>query len=158
MSPVDRVGVYFQGFTSPQLSCTRANWFELFMLAMGCTVMGLKGPTQGPSLTVCLHGGGGPQIGEVTRGRSPHLSCKRGQIKMRDYIDRRVTSPTWSPPPPCRQALRVPQSHDRCTLGLVIHWKKTLRSYRVNSRKGWVMGITVSPPKSKTIVVAFPVS
>ena len=32
-----------------------------------------------------LHGDGGPQIGEVTCGRSPHLSCKRGQIKMRDY-------------------------------------------------------------------------
>ena len=35
---------------------------------------------------------------------SPHLSCKRDKIKMRDYIDRRVTppkrvtSPTWSSP------------------------------------------------------------
>ena len=29
-------------------------------------------------------GGGRPQIGEVTFGRSPHLSCKRDQIKMRD--------------------------------------------------------------------------
>ena len=36
----------------------------------------------------CLHGGGGPQIGGVTCGRSPHLSCKRDQIKMRDYIER----------------------------------------------------------------------
>ena len=83
--------------------------------------MGLKGPTQGPSLTACLRGGGGPQIGEVTRGRSPHLSCKGDQIKMRDYMNRRVTSPTWGPPPPCRQALSFPQSHDRCTLGLVIN-------------------------------------
>ena len=39
-------------------------------------------------------------------GGSPHLSCKRDQIKMRDYMDRRVTppkrvtSPTWGPPPP----------------------------------------------------------
>ena len=47
---------------------------------------------------------GGPQIGEVTCGWSPHLSCKRDQIKMRDYMDRgvtppkRVTSPTWGPP------------------------------------------------------------
>ena len=44
-------------------------------------------------------------------GGSPHLSCKRDQIKMRDYMDRRVTppkwvtSPTWGPPPPCKQAL-----------------------------------------------------
>ena len=35
--------------------------------------------------------GGGPQIGEVTCGGSPHLSCKRDQIKMRDFMDRRVT-------------------------------------------------------------------
>ena len=39
-------------------------------------------------LMVCLHGGGGPQVGEVTCGRSPHLSCKRDQIKMRDYMGR----------------------------------------------------------------------
>ena len=56
-------------------------------------------------LRVCLHEGGGPQIGEVTFGGSPHLSCKHNQIKMRDYVDRRVASPTWGPPPPCKQAL-----------------------------------------------------
>ena len=28
---------------------------------------------------------GDPQVGEVTCGGSPHLSCKRDQIKMRDY-------------------------------------------------------------------------
>ena len=33
----------------------------------------------------------GPQIGEVTCGGSPHLSCKRDQIKMRDYMDRWIT-------------------------------------------------------------------
>ena len=61
--------------------------------------------------SACLHGGGGPQVGEVTCGGSPHLSCKRDQIKMRDYMDRRVTppkrvtSPTWDPPPPYKQAL-----------------------------------------------------
>ena len=38
-------------------------------------------------------------------GGSPHLSCKRDQIKMRDYMNRRVTpperitSPTLGPPP-----------------------------------------------------------
>ena len=52
------------------------------------------------------------QVGEVTCGGLPHLACKRYQIKMRDYMDRRVTpplkrvtSPTWGPPPPCKQAL-----------------------------------------------------
>ena len=55
------------------------------------------------SLRTCLHGGGVPQVGEVTRGESPHLSCKRDQIKVRDYMDRRVTPPTtWGPPPPCK--------------------------------------------------------
>ena len=44
---------------------------------------------------------------------SPLLSCKRDQIKMRDYMDRRVTPskwvtmPTWSPSPPCKQTLKV---------------------------------------------------
>ena len=62
----------------------------------------------------CLHEGGGPQIGEVTCGGSPQLSCKRDQIKMRDYMDRRVTipkrvtAPTWGPPTrPCKQALNL---------------------------------------------------
>ena len=60
-------------------------------------------------LRACL-----PHIGEVTCGRSPHLSCKCDQIKMRDYVDRRVappkreraTSPAWGPPPPFKHALR----------------------------------------------------
>ena len=60
-----------------------------------------------------LHGGGGPQISEETRGRSPHLSCKHDQIKMRDYMDRwvtpskQVTSPTCGPSPPCKLALKL---------------------------------------------------
>ena len=64
-------------------------------------------------LRVCLPGGGGPQIGEVIYGGSPHLSCKRDEIEMRDYMDRRVTqtkrvtSPTWGPQPPCKQALKT---------------------------------------------------
>ena len=36
------------------------------------------------SVRACLHEGGGPQVGEVTRGGSPHLACKRDQIKRRD--------------------------------------------------------------------------
>ena len=60
-------------------------------------------------LRACLHGGGGPQTGELTCGGSPHLSCKRDQIKVRDYTDRRVTSPTWGPPPPRKQALKTPR-------------------------------------------------
>ena len=36
-----------------------------------------------------------------------YTSCKRDQINMRDYIDRRVTPPTWGPPPPSKQALNL---------------------------------------------------
>ena len=60
-----------------------------------------------------LHGGGGPQIGEVTYGGSPYLTCKRDQIKRGDYVNRRVTphkrvtSPAWGLPPPCKQAVRI---------------------------------------------------
>ena len=36
--------------------------------------------------------GGGPQAGEVTiYGGLPQLTCKRDHIKIRDYMDRRVT-------------------------------------------------------------------
>ena len=65
-----------------------------------------------PYLRASLHRGGRPWVGEVTRCWSPQLSCKRGQIKMGHYVDRRVTppkrvtSPAWGPPPPCTQALR----------------------------------------------------
>ena len=44
-------------------------------------------------LRAFLHGGGGPQIGEATCGASPHMSCKRDQIKKRDFMDRRVPPP-----------------------------------------------------------------
>ena len=58
-----------------------------------------------------LHEGVGPQVGVVTCGELPHRTCKRDPIKMRDYMDRRVTppkrvtSPSWGPLPPCKQAL-----------------------------------------------------
>ena len=41
-------------------------------------------------LRACLHGGGGPQVGKIPCGGSPHLSCKRDHIKMSDYMNRRV--------------------------------------------------------------------
>ena len=51
----------------------------------------------------CLKGGGGPHVREVSREGSPHLSCKRDQIKTKDYMDKRVTSPTRGPPLPRKQ-------------------------------------------------------
>ena len=53
----------------------------------------------------------GAQEGEVIWGGLPHLTCKHDHIKMRDYMDRRatppkrVTSPIWCTPPPCKQVL-----------------------------------------------------
>ena len=53
----------------------------------------------------------GSQIAEVTCGGSPHLSCKSDRIKMKNCMERwvtpakRVTSPTWGPRTPCKQAL-----------------------------------------------------
>ena len=72
-----------------------------------------------------LHGKLSPRLtglpylaGPATRlGGSPHLSCKRDEIKIRNYMDRRVTpprwviSPTWGPPPSCKRALRHIKNH-----------------------------------------------
>ena len=45
------------------------------------------------NLRASLNGGGGPHIVEVTSGSFPHLSCKRNQINMGGYMERRVTPP-----------------------------------------------------------------
>ena len=63
-------------------------------------------PMANSKLGACLHGSGGPQVGEVTCGRSPQLSCKRDQIKMRDHMDRGVTHLSGLP-----HLLGVPQLH-----------------------------------------------
>ena len=85
----------------------------------------LNSPIWGPpppckqAVRACLHVGGGFRVGEVNRSDgvarltilsliwSPtYPSCKRDHIKMRDYMDKRVTSPLGSPPP-CKQALSL---------------------------------------------------
>ena len=73
----------------------------------------------------CLHEGGGPQVGEVTCGGLPHLSRKRDHIKMRDYMDSRVTPPKrvtssiWGTPPPCKQALKYSLCSNNCFFSLL---------------------------------------
>ena len=62
-------------------------------------------PYEGKAVLGPVYMEGGTQVGEVTCGGSPHLSLQRDQIEMRDYTDRRVTSPTRGRPPPCKQAL-----------------------------------------------------
>ena len=57
-------------------------------------------------------------------GGLPYISCKRDPSKMRDYMDRRVTSPkrvtspTWGPPTPCKQVLNI---HNPWTLLWMIY-------------------------------------
>ena len=59
---------------------------------------------------------------------SPHLSCKRDQIKTKNYIDgrvtphRRVTSLIWGPPPPCKQALSRNRKTEFTTTQLTLAW------------------------------------
>ena len=60
----------------------------------------------------CLREGGGSQVGEITYGRSPNLTYERDHIKMRDYMERQVTSATWGPPPPRIQALSQNRSSE----------------------------------------------
>ena len=74
-------------------------------------------------LKACLHRGGGPQLGEVTCGGSPHLTCKRDQIKMRDYMDKWLISPTWVP------HLHVKRPYALCYL----FEKSNVSSHQLNS-------------------------
>ena len=78
-------------------------------------------------IRACWHGCWGPQIFEVTRGGSPHLSRKRDQLKIRDYMDRRVTSPTWGPPPPCKQALKCILSLFVCVKNISTNHKSCIQ-------------------------------
>ena len=89
----------FNYFPSPFLRPSLQNAYTFSDLASAEIML--------PSLSDCLHVGGGPPIGEVTCGGPPHPSCTRHQIKMRYYMDRRVTSPSWGPPLACKQALRL---------------------------------------------------
>ena len=74
------------------------------------------------SVRACLHEGGGPQVGDVnviklkreTEWTCLDLSddpacavmCKGGFDFVRVTPLKRDTTPTWGPPPPCKQALR----------------------------------------------------
>ena len=61
----------------------------------------------------------------------PHLSCKWHQIKMGDFMDgrdtppKRVTSPTWGSPLPCRQALTL-------TVDAIISSNTKLRLFEIH--------------------------
>ena len=50
-------------------------------------------------LRACFHGGGGPQVGEVTCGGSPHLSCKRDQILKKGRFYGQAGYPTYRSSP-----------------------------------------------------------
>ena len=62
------------------------------------------GPQEGVRLRACLHGRGGPQVGEVTRLSIIILTGSRLHDRWGDLLH--VTSPIWDPPLSCKQALR----------------------------------------------------
>ena len=70
----------------------------------------------------CKNGKLSARLTELTYQQtgSPHQPCKRDRDKIRDYMERwvtplrRVTSPTWGPPPPCKQALIKSFIYLRC--------------------------------------------
>ena len=81
-------------------------------------------------------------------GGLPHLSCKHDQIKMRYYMERRVTpprrvtSPTWGPPPPCKQALKFTCDNWRWILigddrNLSMHRQRLMRFKKSFSLLSW---------------------
>ena len=65
------------------------------------------------TVKACLQGGRWPQVGGVTRLSISSLILTwsrlhdRWEDYIRDYMDRRVTSLTWGPPPPRKQALSL---------------------------------------------------
>ena len=96
----------------------------------------------------CLHEGGGPQVGEVTCGGLPHLTCKRDHIKTRHYMDRRVTlpkrvtSPSWGPPPSCKQTLKI------CIKGSALKVRPSRLALSVNSFLGTSFTSELRLPRS----------
>ena len=47
------------------------------------------------NLRACLHQSGGPLVGEVRCGGSPHLSCKRDQIKIKFGFSPQEFNSSW---------------------------------------------------------------
>ena len=82
----------------------------------GCTTLRRLHGRLSPRLT------GLPYLADraTCQGWSPHLSCKLDQDKIRNYMDRWVTSPTWGPPPPCERALYVNQGKRSVTRRFLI--------------------------------------
>ena len=74
-------------------------------------------------------------------GRWPQLSCKRDLIKLRDYMDRRVTSPTWDPSPPCEQALIAGILYDRCQFSRVCACLFQSQRFASPHYKIWLWGL-----------------
>ena len=61
--------------------------------------------SQSWTIRAFLHGGGGPSVGGVTRLSIQSLILMWSRLHVRWGNPPHVTSPTWGPPPSCKQAL-----------------------------------------------------
>ena len=90
----------------------------------------LRATNQCNHLRDCLHGGGDPRSGEVTRLGGGNLPFQIifvltwSRLHDRWGYPPRVTSPTWCPPPLCKQ---VRSENPRCKVNqwqkFILHWR-----------------------------------
>ena len=99
----------------PYLKIARKSYVWMYLPFISSTV-----------LKACLHGGGGPQVGEVTRlGGVTRLSIQSlilmwSRLHVRWDNLPHVTSPTWGPPASCKQALKEAWSHQNITVFITL--------------------------------------
>ena len=98
----------------------------VFCSLIGCIPTLWNAITHHITLRACLHGGAGPQVGEVTRLGGVTRLYIQSLILMWSRLHVRwgnlphVTSPTWGPPPSCKQALKEAWSHQNITVLITV--------------------------------------
>ena len=94
-----------------EIECISEYWSEMGRRSLGKRESLDSLTTCEISLRACLHGGGGPQVGEVTRlGGVTRLFIQSliltwSRLHVRWGNPPHVTSPTWGPPSSFKQAL-----------------------------------------------------
>ena len=101
--------------------------------------------SQSWTIRAFLHGGGGPSVGGVTRLSIQSLILMWSRLHVRWGNPPHVTSPTWGPPPSCKQALN--RFHSRGQHLCKFYWNKRNRLHkkRVQLPQNW-FGTPIWPP------------